>query len=154
MSSVPPLPRWADVGLLPIINLVIALLVSGLVVLAVGENPLRAIDIMLQGAFLYEGSLGYTLYYTTNFIFTGLAVSVAFHALLFNIGGEGRHTSAGSGQVSCASPWTPVPAGAHPHPSRDCRRRGIRRRMGRSRPHGSKPTAAATSSSRPSCSTS
>ena len=97
MSSAPPLPRWADVGLLPIINLTIALVVSGLVVLAVGEDPIRAIDVMIQGAFLYEGSFGYTLYYTTNFIFTGLAVSVAFHALLFNIGGEGQAYIGGLG---------------------------------------------------------
>jgi simple sugar transport system permease protein len=33
---------------------------------------------------------GYTLYYATNFIFTGLAVAVAFHARMFNIGGEGQ----------------------------------------------------------------
>ena len=45
---------------------------------------------MVNGAFVYDGSLGYTLYYTTNFIFTGLAVAVAFHAMLFNIGGEGQ----------------------------------------------------------------
>ena len=97
MSAAPPLPRWADIGLLPIINLAIALVVSGLVVLAVGEDPIRAIDVMIQGAFVYEGSFGYTLYYTTNFIFTGLAVSVAFHALLFNIGGEGQAYIGGLG---------------------------------------------------------
>ena len=97
MSSAPPLPRWADIGLLPLINLAIALVVSGLVVFAVGEDPIRAIDVMIQGAFFYEGSFGYTLYYTTNFIFTGLAVSVAFHALLFNIGGEGQAYIGGLG---------------------------------------------------------
>ena len=97
MSSAPPLPRWADIGLLPVINLAIALVVSGLVVFAVGEDPFQAIDVMIQGAFVYEGSLGYTLYYTTNFIFTGLAVSVAFHALLFNIGGEGQAYIGGLG---------------------------------------------------------
>ena len=95
--SAPPLPRWADLGLLPLVNLAIALGVSGLVVLAVGEDPLRAIGVMARGAFLYEGSLGYTLYYTTNFIFTGLAVSVAFHAALFNIGGEGQAAIGGLG---------------------------------------------------------
>ena len=95
--SAPPLPRWADVGLLPLVNLVLALCVSGLVVLAVGENPLRAIGVMARGAFLYEGSLGYTLYYTTNFVFTGLAVSVAFHAMLFNIGAEGQAYIGGLG---------------------------------------------------------
>jgi simple sugar transport system permease protein len=35
------------------------------------------------------------LYYTTNFIFAGLAVAVAFHAGLFNIGVEGQATLAG-----------------------------------------------------------
>jgi ABC-type uncharacterized transport system permease subunit len=97
MSSAPPLPRWADIGLLPVINLLIALAVSGLVVLAVGEDPLRAIDVMIEGAFFYDGSFGYTLYYTTNFIFTGLAVSVAFHGMLFNIGGEGQAYIGGLG---------------------------------------------------------
>ena len=42
-------------------------------------------------------SIGYTLYYTTNFIFTGLAVAVAFHAGLFNIGGEGQAYIGGLG---------------------------------------------------------
>jgi ABC-type uncharacterized transport system permease subunit len=40
---------------------------------------------------------GYTLYYATNFIFTGLAVAVAFHARLFNIGGEGQAALGGLG---------------------------------------------------------
>ena len=42
-------------------------------------------------------SIGYTLYYATNFIFTGLAVAVAFHAGLFNIGGEGQAYIGGLG---------------------------------------------------------
>jgi simple sugar transport system permease protein len=52
---------------------------------------------MIKGAFVYKGALGYTLYYTTNFIFTGLAVAVAFHAMLFNIGGEGQAMIGGLG---------------------------------------------------------
>ena len=44
---------------------------------------------------LGEG-LGFLLYYATNFIFTGLAVAVAFHAGLFNIGGEGQAYMAGA----------------------------------------------------------
>jgi general nucleoside transport system permease protein len=68
--------------------------------------------VMLQGAFVYPGSLGYTLYYTTNFIFTGLAVSVAFHAMLFNIGGEGQATLGGLGvalAVLGVGPFLPGP---------------------------------------------
>jgi simple sugar transport system permease protein len=47
------------------------------------------------------------LYYTTNFIFTGLAVSVAFHAALFNIGGEGQAMIGGLGValVCLFIPW-------------------------------------------------
>lgn len=91
------LPRWIDIGLIPILNLCLALLVSGLIVLAIGENPLEAVAIMVRGAFGYEEGIGYTLYYATNFIFTGLAVSVAFHAGLFNIGGEGQAYIGGLG---------------------------------------------------------
>ncbi len=97
MSSAPPLPRWADLVLIPIINLTMALLVTGLVIFLIGENPIKALTVMVKGAFVYPGSLGYTLYYTTNFIFTGLAVAVAFHASLFNIGGEGQAYVGGLG---------------------------------------------------------
>lgn len=93
----PPLPRWADLILLPAINLAAAFFICGLIVLAIGENPFAALSVMFKGAFLYPESLGYTLYYTTNFIFTGLAVAVAFHALMFNIGGEGQAYIGGLG---------------------------------------------------------
>ena len=92
-----PLPRWADVGLIPLINVFAALVVSGIVVAIIGENPFEAMMVMIKGAFVYKGSLGYTLYYATNFIFTGLAVAVAFHAMLFNIGGEGQAYLGGLG---------------------------------------------------------
>jgi general nucleoside transport system permease protein len=91
------LPRWIDIGLIPIINVLMALAVSGLIILAIGESPVEAVQIMLTGAFGYEEGIGYTLYYSTNFIFTGLAVAIAFHAGLFNIGGEGQAYIGGLG---------------------------------------------------------
>ena len=91
------LPRWIDIGLLPVINLAAALVVSGIIIAIIGENPFVAMGVMLKGAFVYKGALGYTLFYTTNFIFTGLAVAVAFHAMLFNIGGEGQAMIGGLG---------------------------------------------------------
>ena len=92
-----PAPWWLDVIVLPLVNLVLALLVSALVVLAIGENPIAAMAVLADGAFGYGEAIGYTLYYTTNFIFTGLAVAVAFHAGLFNIGGEGQAYIGGLG---------------------------------------------------------
>jgi len=91
------LPRWVDIGLLPLINILAAFIVAGIIIALVGENPFEALAVMVKGAFVYKGSLGYTLYYTTNFIFTGLAVAVAFHAMLFNIGGEGQAAMGGLG---------------------------------------------------------
>ncbi|OCW58055.1 ABC transporter permease [Hoeflea olei] len=91
------LPAWVDYGLIPLINLAVAFLVAGLVVLAVGESPLRAASLLIEGAFGYGEGIGFTLYYATNFIFTGLAVAVAFHCGLFNIGGEGQAYVAGLG---------------------------------------------------------
>ena len=91
------LPRWADIGLLPLANVLLAFLVAGLIVLAIGENPLEAVHIMLVGALGSGEGLGYTLYYATNFVFTGLAVAIAFHAGLFNIGGEGQGYIGGLG---------------------------------------------------------
>ncbi len=91
------LPAWADYGLIPLVNLAVAFIVAGLVVLIVGENPLRAAAILVEGAFGRGQYVAYTLYYATNFIFTGLAVAVAFHAGLFNIGGEGQAYIGGLG---------------------------------------------------------
>ncbi|GAB5506563.1 MAG: ABC transporter permease [Rhizobiaceae bacterium] len=105
------LPGWADYGLIPVINLLVAFLVAGLVVMLVGENPLRAAGILVEGAFGRGQSIAYTLYYATSFIFTGLAVAVAFHCGLFNIGGEGQAYIAGVGvAVVCLTldgvfPW-------------------------------------------------
>ncbi len=102
MSVRRPLPRWADVTLLPLLNLTLALLVSGLVVLLIGQNPLEAIWAIVNGAFGRPYNIGYTLYYTTNFIFTGLAVAMAAHAGLFNIGGNGQAYIAGIGAAGVA----------------------------------------------------
>ena len=84
------LRSWIAPALLPVVNLSLALLLSGLVVLAVGENPGRALWLLASGAFGGTEAIGYTLYYATSFVFTGLAVAVAFHAGLFNIGAEGQ----------------------------------------------------------------
>ncbi len=102
MSATPqgaptPMPRWLDLFGLPVINLLLALIVSGVIVLAIGANPFSAIHAMGVGAFGDLYGIGYTLYYATNFIFTGLAVAIAFHAGLFPIGGAGQAYIGGLG---------------------------------------------------------
>src|SRR5690349_3451131 len=104
-------PGWVNFALLPVLNLMAALLVSSLVILIIGENPLRALEVLLYGSFGYPEAIGFTLYYATNFIFTGLAVAIAFHCGLFNIGGEGQAYVGGLGlSIVCLAfdgifPW-------------------------------------------------
>ncbi len=90
-------PAWVNLVLVPLVNLLAAFLLSGVVILIIGDNPLQAMEVLIYGAFGYEEALGYTLYYTTNFIFTGLAVAIAFHCGLFNIGAEGQAMIGGLG---------------------------------------------------------
>jgi simple sugar transport system permease protein len=101
------LPKWADVILVPLVGLILAFVCSMLMVLASGHDPQEAISLMISGALGSSYGWGYTLYYATNFIFTGLAVAVAFHAALFNIGGEGQAALGGLGvAVVCLFiPW-------------------------------------------------
>ncbi|MFD1195593.1 ABC transporter permease [Seohaeicola saemankumensis] len=101
------MPKWADVVLIPVISLVLAAVISGLVILAIGEDPINALNLMVKGALGSTYGWGYTLYYATNFLFTGLAVAVAFHARLFNIGGEGQAMLGGLGValVCLYLPW-------------------------------------------------
>ncbi len=96
------LPRWADLIVLPIINLAFALLVCGIVVRIVGFDPFQVLALLVRGAFGSASAISYTLYYATTFVFTGLAVAVAFHAGLFNIGGEGQAMLGGIGTALVA----------------------------------------------------
>ena len=97
MTPATPLPRWADVFLLPVVCLAVALLAAGVVVAAVGQNPIKVLSVLVNGAFGTPRGISYTLYYATTFIFTGLAVAVAFHGGLFNIGAEGQALIGGLG---------------------------------------------------------
>ncbi|WP_417525118.1 ABC transporter permease [Marinovum sp.] len=101
------MPGWADAVLVPLISLFLAAVLSALVIIGIGEDPVAAFNLMVEGALMRSSGWGYTLYYATNFIFTGLAVAVAFHARLFNIGGEGQATLGGLGValVLLYIPW-------------------------------------------------
>jgi simple sugar transport system permease protein len=87
---------------MPLLNIMTAFLISGLVVWSIGEDPFAALNLLVQGALGRGDAIGFTLFYTTSFIFTGLAVAVAFHAGLFNIGAEGQAYVGGLGAAIVA----------------------------------------------------
>ena len=102
MSQPLDMPRWLDLFVLPAFNLALALLACGVVVLIVGQSPTQVLSLLIKGAFGSRMGLSYTLYYATTFVFTGLAVAVAYHAGLFNIGGEGQAMLGGLGTAIAA----------------------------------------------------
>ncbi|HEY6086619.1 MAG TPA: ABC transporter permease [Burkholderiaceae bacterium] len=107
MSQPIELPRWLDLGVLPLVNLALAFAVSAMVLLAIGQEPGRVLVLLVKGAFGSPAGLSYTLYYATTFVFTGLAIAVAFHAGLFNIGGEGQAMMGGLGAGLVALAFAP-----------------------------------------------
>ncbi len=102
MSQPIEMPRWLDLVVLPAFNLALALLACGVVVLIVGQSPGQVLALLIKGAFGSRVGFSYTLYYATTFVFTGLAVAVAYHAGLFNIGGEGQAMLGGLGTALAA----------------------------------------------------
>jgi len=91
------LPRWVSFGLLPLVNLLCAFAAAGILVWWIGESPWQVVRVLLWGAFGSGEAVGYTLFYATSFVFTALAVAVAAHCGLFNIGGEGQAYIGGLG---------------------------------------------------------
>ncbi len=82
---------WVE-GLVPVAALGLALLVGGVLILALGVNPLEAYGAMLQGAVGSVSSLTQTLVKATPLLLVGLGVTIAFRGGVINIGGEGQIT--------------------------------------------------------------
>jgi len=76
--------------LFPLIAVVCAFAVGAIVVLIIGDSPLQVYGLLLGSAFSWPDGIGYTLFFATPLIFTGLAVAVALRGGLLNIGAEGQ----------------------------------------------------------------
>jgi ABC-type uncharacterized transport system permease subunit len=112
------LPRWATAFVLPLLNLLSALLVAALVIHLLGESPVESLGILVNSAVINPEGLSYTLFYASTFIFTGLSVSIAMKAGLFNIGSEGQLYIGGLGLTlamlafdASLPAWLLIPAG-------------------------------------------
>jgi simple sugar transport system permease protein len=76
--------------LFPFIAVVAAFIVGGILVFIIGDSPIQTYRLMFGSALSWPDGIGYTLFYATPLIFTGLAVMVAFRCGLLNIGAEGQ----------------------------------------------------------------
>jgi len=74
----------------PVVAVIAAFVVGGIIVLLIGDNPFATYYHMIGNSFGSLNDIGYTLFIATPLIFTGLAVAVAFRCGLLNIGAEGQ----------------------------------------------------------------
>ena len=74
----------------PLIAIIAAFVVGGIIVLLIGDNPFQTYSLLIGNSFGSLKDVGYMLFYATPLIFTGLAVAVAFRCGLLNIGAEGQ----------------------------------------------------------------
>jgi simple sugar transport system permease protein len=111
----------------PIITVLVAFFVGGLVVLFTGHNPLSTYKAIFEGTglnwffpwissedrIIAELNLQQTLIATTPLILTGLAVAFAFRCGLFNIGGQGQYLVGTFVAVWIGSSFADMPAFLH-----------------------------------------
>jgi len=76
--------------LVPLLAILTAMIVGGIVIAFVGGNPFAAYIGLAQGAFGSFKALSETAVWASPYIFAGLAVALAFKGGLFNIGAEGQ----------------------------------------------------------------
>lgn len=81
--------RLAPAGA-PLLALAAAFAAGGGLIAAAGDDPFAVYGLLFGSALSWPDGIGYTLFYATPLIFTGLAVAVAFRAGLFNVGAEGQ----------------------------------------------------------------
>ena len=74
----------------PLIAVIAAFIVGGIIVALIGDDPIETYRLLIGSALSWPDGIGYTLFYATPLIFTGLAVAVAFRCGLLNIGAEGQ----------------------------------------------------------------
>ena len=76
--------------LVPVLAIITAMVVGGVIIALVGGNPFAAYMGLAQGAFGSFKALSETAVWASPYIFAGLAVALAFKGGLFNIGAEGQ----------------------------------------------------------------
>jgi simple sugar transport system permease protein len=79
----------------PLIALFVALICGDLLIMSYGQSPSTVYGLLLEGTWGNAYGFGQVLYKATTLIFTGLSVSLAIRAGLFNVGAESQLAAGG-----------------------------------------------------------
>jgi general nucleoside transport system permease protein len=112
--------------IVPLLTVLLAFLVGGLVVLITGNDPIATYEAIFKGTGLQwlfpwpiedrelaAVNLQQTLILTTPLMLVGLAVALAFRAGLFNIGGQGQYIMGSIAAVWVGSEFAGMPGFLH-----------------------------------------
>ena len=76
--------------LVPLLSILLAFLIGGIIMAALGADPFQAVKFLFQGAFGSKAGIGTTLTKATPLMFTALCACFAYKCGVFNLGGEGQ----------------------------------------------------------------
>jgi general nucleoside transport system permease protein len=96
-------------GLRPFFAIFLALIVSAVLILLYGKNPITAFGALLDGAIGSIPSLANTGVRATPLLFGGLAVAFAFKAGMLNVGVEGQIYAGGAAATTIGLIPLPIP---------------------------------------------
>ena len=74
----------------PLLSILLAFLIGGIIMAALGADPFTAVKFLFQGAFGSKANIGTTLTKATPLMFTSLCACFAYKCGVFNLGGEGQ----------------------------------------------------------------
>ena len=74
----------------PLLSILLAFIVGGVIMAALGADPFAAVKYLFQGAFGSKANIGTTLTKATPLMFTSLCACFAYKCGVFNLGGEGQ----------------------------------------------------------------
>ena len=76
--------------LVPLLSILLAFLIGGIIMAALGADPFQSVKFLFQGAFGSKAGIGTTLTKATPLMFTALCACFAYKCGVFNLGGEGQ----------------------------------------------------------------
>src|SRR5690242_21808441 len=85
-----PTLQFIERLLTPILSVLVALVLMGIILSAVGANPFRALGAIMNGAFGSSTNIGTMLAKTCPLLITGAGIAFALNARLYNVGAEGQ----------------------------------------------------------------
>jgi general nucleoside transport system permease protein len=104
--------NWGDIAFslsMPLLAVLFALVVGGVILLLLGVNPFEAYAAMISGAFGSTFGITQSIAKATPLLLVGLGICIAFRASVINIGAEGQIILGALGATACSLAFRTLP---------------------------------------------